>query len=173
MRFHLVRKCTGDVPQEVRDQFKDFHVDLAKGEMVRNLSAKNRLKRFGYGSDDEQDSRSKGKKRPKVGGDKERAVNFISQLLELSETRTRFKPISSLTPEDFKKEERELNLKKLRLEVELLEHKQVLYQKFETLCDKVRVAVDEVTVNQFRCRSATRVTFMHMTTSASSKWSPY
>lgn len=65
----------------------------------------------------------------------------------LSTSKRRQKPISQFTDEDFKKEERELNLKKLRLEVSHLELRNEFFERFipfADVLDKVGPVLEKV-----------------------------
>lgn len=77
---------------------------------------------------------------------KKRALEFISDLLQFNEPQAR-KPLSKYTEEDFKREERELGIKKMRAEVKLLEQKSGIMDKLDVVLDKVGVAL-ETYVNQ-------------------------
>lgn len=72
------------------------------------------------------------------------AIAMISDLLRVGDDSpsARKKPFSKYTDEDFKKEERELRIKELRLNVQLLEMKHDLYERLLPLADKASQALD-------------------------------
>ena len=73
----------------------------------------------------------------------QQAVEFLSELLSNDEPSARKKPISMYSEEDYKKEERELRLKELRLNVKHLQLRNQLLEKLLPMTDRASEALDK------------------------------
>ncbi|KAI1299204.1 hypothetical protein HDE_03873 [Halotydeus destructor] len=159
MRYHLMFKCTGNVPGHVKEMYGSFKVNHNKAEITKKASGKSKA-RDSDGSDggvedeselavrtiDQSTLSSCKRQKPSAQRDsaKEQVMQLLEQLLNSSDSTngSRKKPAGQYSEEDFKREERELNIERMRLEVQYLKNKLGVMSKVEEVLNKASTALD-------------------------------
>ena len=148
MRKHLVLKCEGNVPEEVKNKFRNHRPVYTKSEDGQRKSGRKRtLIEFDGASSEEDDDNILGDVQM-TKSEKARAAELISGLL-MSQTKNRSeettfckKPLKQMTNEDFEREQKELVTKKMRMEIKILEDQSRFWSRMSNGVDKVLKAVD-------------------------------
>ena len=143
MRKHLVYKCTGNVPESVKDKFRNHKPVYTKNEeKIRKSSRKRTAIHFDSGNTSDEDEED-----DDVAdfAEKNRDLQllFQSQMTRKSEETTAGKkPLKQFTDEDFDREQKELLTKKMRLEIKVMEDQSKFWSKMGNGVDKILKAVD-------------------------------
>ena len=156
MRKHLVYKCTGDVPQHVKDRFRNHKPVYTRSE-ERGRQSRKRAALYdsdntdeddgdGVGDDDEEEYDLEKTKR-------ELQLLLHTQTMRNEETTCARKPIKHFTDEDFERERKELMTKKMRLEVRVLEDQSKFWSKMGGSVDRVLNALDALVECTAKVRS--------------------
>ncbi|KAI1292792.1 hypothetical protein HDE_06794 [Halotydeus destructor] len=137
-------KCVGPVPEDVRKQYETEVEEILKEEaegkrrpyQPKPHRPQARTERI---IDDSDDGENATGSRYTTGMEKRKAVELISDLLQLNDSTItpRKKPLSQFTDEDFKREERELSIRKTRAEIKHLELKNELYDRLIHASDRI------------------------------------
>lgn len=144
-------ECPGDIPEELkRDLETDLKLQDTKARIRRTRKHAKRMKKDSdteESSDDEDILEQFVSPRGKSSADKTLTLELLSNLFGngsegTSKPAKRQKPIAQYTDEDFKREERELNLKKLRSEVKESEARAELFERLIPLTDKLDPLLD-------------------------------
>lgn len=148
MRKHLVFKCTGNVPESVKDKFRNHKPVYTKNDdKIRKSSRKRTAIHFDSGntSDDDDDEEDEFEKNRDS-----HALLAIQSGRKSEETTSGKKPLKQFTDEDFEREHKELQTKKMRLEIKVMEDKSKFWAKMGTGVDKILRAVDMYIESQVR-----------------------
>jgi len=148
MRKHLVSKCEGNVPEEVKHKFRNHrpvYTHPTKEEGVRKSIRKRTILEYEGGTDeDEEDnfldtSNMSHSQRVKA---MEQVAGIILKQPKSEETSFSKKPLKQMTKEDFDRERLELETKKMRTEIKVLEDQSRFWARMSTGVDKILKAVD-------------------------------
>lgn len=143
MRKHLVYKCTGNVPEEVKDKFRNHKPVYTKNEeRIRKSARKRTAIHFDSGNTSDEDEEDD----DAVGDFKnhDQQMMFPSQMSvrKSEETTSGKKALKQFTDADFDREHKELQTKKMRLEIQVMEDQSKFWSKMGNGVDKILKAVD-------------------------------
>lgn len=162
MRKHLVHKCTGNVPESVKEKFRNHKPVYTKNEeKIRKSSRKRTAIHFDSGntSDDDEDDDDITEFTEK-NRDLQMFINAQNGR-KSEETTAGKKPLKQFTDEDFDREHKELQTKKMRLEVRMMEDQAKFWSKMGNGVDKILKAVDLFTESQVRAASQDNMPQVH------------
>lgn len=148
MRKHLVFKCKGNVPEEVKDKFRNHKPVYTKNDdKIRKSGRKRTAVHFDSGntSDEEDDDEEEYEK----NRDLHSILNPQSGR-KSEETTAGKKPLKQFTDADFEREHKELQTKKMRLEIKVMEDQSKFWSKMGSGVDKILRAVDLYIESQVR-----------------------
>lgn len=163
MRKHLVYKCTGNVPEAVKDKFRNHKPVYTKNdEKIRKSSRKRTAIHFDSGntSDDEDDDEDMTDFAEKS---RDRDLqNFLnSQARRSEETTAGKKPLKQFSDADFDREHKELLTKKMRLEIKVMEDQSKFWSKMGNGVDRLLKAVDLFIESQVRMAAQQEMPQVH------------
>jgi hypothetical protein len=149
MRKHLVTKCEGNVPEEVKNKFRNHRPVYTKSEADGNQRKSGRKRTIiEFDNDmDSDDDTDLGNLTNLSKSEKARAAELLSGLLMPSkpkseETTFSKKPLKMMTNEDFEREQKELAIKKARMEIKVMEDQSRFWTKMSHGIDKILKAAD-------------------------------
>lgn len=148
MRKHLVYKCEGNVPEEVRNKFFNHKSVLQKftTDQLRKSTRKRTPVEFGTGASSDEEDETEDLVEV-LSRNKTRAAEILQGILmsgskKSEETTLGKKPVKQFTDTDFDREHKELATKKMRLEVKIMEDQSRFWAKMSNGVDKILKAVD-------------------------------
>ena len=156
-REHLMKNCTGDMPEGLREDFESRAQEAAAAAQAASASRTSGRKRkkptrSGEVSDFSEDSNDyiapKTPKRQSFGNlsNKNDAINLFSDFLENlgmdAKSVRQKKPYSQYTEDDWKREERELAIKERRAKIRHWDAQTDFYNRLGPVVDRVAQAAE-------------------------------
>lgn len=151
MRKHLVYKCTGNVPEAVKEKFRNHKIVYTKNELRKSGRKRKVIRLEDTTDEDEEDDLVELIERNRQA---ELLSLMNAQTRKLEETTSARKPLKQFTESDFDREHKELQTKKMRLEIKVLEQQAKFWSRLAPSADKVVKAADILINSTIRTRVA-------------------